>query len=286
MAGRRSRWRWRIRAVGMAAALLAGGRPPAVAQSAPPVLLRIQPRVGDTLRMRLEEEVETTGSTRMGQSDTSITVRESRLLLSRTVVQASDDAGITVLNITDSVALSSTGGRRAALPEEVRRQLQGKRVRMRVSPQGAAYVLDNPDNLSSDLTSLIAQMPATLPASPVAVGDTWSQDMRVPLPGDSRATGSTVHTTFRLDSLGRGGTTAHISVRGVLSRDTAAAPDRGIKLSTTGSISGTIILDRRRGWPIDARTTISMKSLVRPPPNVKAEPMHLRTKITQRLRAM
>ena len=254
--------------------------------AAAPVVLRIQPRVGDTLRMRLEEEVETTGTTRLDAGDTSVTVRERRLLLSRTVVQASDDGGITVLNITDSVALSSTGGRQSALPEELRRQLQGKRVRMRVSPQGAAYVLDNPDNLSADLTSLVAQMPATLPAVPVAVGDTWSQDMRVPLPGDPGATGSTVHTTFRLDSITGAGATAHISVRGVLSRDSTASGRNNIKMSTSGSITGTITLDRRRGWPTEARTTISMKSIVMPPPNIKAEPMHLRTKITQRLRVM
>jgi hypothetical protein len=221
-------------AVWLGASLTLAARPAmgqATSQStASPVLLRIKPRVGDTLRMRLEEEVETTGTTRMGNADTSVTVRERRLLLSRTVVQASDDGGTTVLNITDSVALSTTGGRRGALPESLRRQLQGKRVRMRVTPQGAAYVLDNPDNLSSDLTSLLAQMPATLPDGAVAVGDTWSQDMRVPLPGDPTSTGSIVHATFRLDSLGRGGSTAYISVRGALSRDTSNAGRAGIKM--------------------------------------------------------
>jgi hypothetical protein len=37
---------------------------------------------------------------------------------------------------------------------------------------------------------------------------------------------------------------------------------------------------------MEASTTISMRALVMPPPNIRAEPMHLRTRITQRMRAM
>jgi hypothetical protein len=298
-APRGARWRCRWPGVALGASLgawiaasVGPAARPAAAQSVTQgagqaVTLRIKPRVGDTLRMRLEQEIEYAGTTRVGKADTSMRYRESLLILSRTVVQASDESGTTVLNITDSVARATSGGRGGAEPPPSRHPLQGKRVRMRVTPQGAAYVLEGPDSLSSALASMIAQMPATLPERAVAVGDTWSQDMRVPLAREPAATGSVVHATFRLDSLSRGGGVAHVSVRGVLSRDTGAAPREQLRVSTSGDISGTLTLDRRRGWPMEATTTINMRSVVMPPRgNDRAQPMHVRTKITQRLRAM
>jgi hypothetical protein len=302
-APRRARWRcrwsgvalgsWIVASLGawlaplVGPAVRAAAAQPATQGSGQPVTLRIKPRVGDTLRMRLEQEIEYSGTTRVGKADTSMTYRESLLILSRTVVQASDESGTTVLNITDSVARATSGGRGGAEPPASRHPLQGKRVRMRVTPQGAAYVLEGPDSLSSALASMIAQMPATLPERAVAVGDTWSQDMRVPLARQPAATGSVVHATFRLDSLSRGGGVAHVSVRGAVSRDTSAARREQLRMSTSGDISGTLTLDRRRGWPTEATTTINMRAVVMPPrANERAQPMHVRTKITQRLRAM
>ena len=147
-----------------------------------PVSLRIKPRVGDTLFTRSEQQMEMTATTRLGSVDTTMTVHTSMLMLSHTIVQESDEDGTTVASVTDSVAVSSTGGRSAKPSEDTRRALQGKRVRMRITPQGTATVLDGPDAPSRDVQALFAQMPATLPARPVAVGETWTQQTAIPSP--------------------------------------------------------------------------------------------------------
>ena len=268
--------------------LLGGPLAPAAAVAQQAVLLEIRPRTGDTLHMRLEQHVELTGTTRIGEADTSVTAESSMKLHSRTIVQRSDGAGSTILSITDSVHLSSNQPQLppAALAE-VRRRLEGQQVRLRMTPDGAAEIISDPNQMPADAQAFIAQMPATLPARRVAVGERWTQTMK--LPGAARAdlTGPlSLRATFRLDSLTRNGRVAWISMSGELSRTESQALPGGGTYTTSGTLEGHLVIDRDRGWMTESTSIVSVRSVMEPPPGSDAEPMRVRMRITQRLRTL
>lgn len=88
-----------------------------------------------------------------------------------------------------------------------------------------------------------------------------------------------VRATFRLDSLGRNGDIAYISMKGTLSHDHSDGSDSELE----GWMSGTMQLDRRLAWITDTRAIIDVESTVKPATG--GQPMRVRTKITQVLRA-
>ena len=88
-----------------------------------------------------------------------------------------------------------------------------------------------------------------------------------------------VRATFRLDSLGRNGDIAYISMKGTLSHDHRDGSNSELE----GWMSGTMQLDRRLAWITDTRAIIDVESMVRPATG--GQPMRVRTKITQVLRA-
>ena len=220
-------------ATALVAVLLATLSPPAHAQV---VVLRIHPRVGDTLVTRFEQRVEMTAVTHLANSDTTVSLISEMVVLSRMLVQSSDDQGTVVTSITDSVGLASSGDQLFAPPsEEMRQALQGRRVKMRITPEGKASVLESSAGLGSDLQSMVSSMPATLPRQRVQIGDSWIQVMSIPVPGENGAKGGVV-TTYHLDSLKHNGEVAFISMRGSMERDsTAAQLEQGIRLVYTGS---------------------------------------------------
>ncbi|MFN2398371.1 MAG: DUF6263 family protein [Gemmatimonadaceae bacterium] len=254
------------------------------------ILLQIRPRVGDTLHLRFEQQEEMRGTGRLGSSvaDTTITMTRSMVLLSRVLVQSSDDEGTVVLTVTDSVAISASGGRNAAPTESIRRSLQGSRVRMRITPEGSATVLDDAGALTPDLQSITAQMPASFPRHPVSVGSTWRQVMPIPVSGQATSgSAATLNSTFRLDSISRDGAVAFISMRGTLSRDPAAggAAEEGIKITSSGSMKGTLVVDLKRKWWADSRATISLNSTLSPPGGASGEPIRVQSRISTWMRA-
>jgi Family of unknown function (DUF6263) len=259
---------------------------PIAAQRGTAVTLRIRPKVGDTMYTRFEQEVEMTGTTHVGGADTTMRLTSNMLMLSHVLVQESDDRATTVLTITDSVATS--GASRLTPPESVRRALQGKRVRLRIATDGSAAVLDASDELGPDLQAVVSGMPATLPERPIVVGATWEKAMAIPLPGETDAQhGATLRALYRLDSLSANGDIAYISVRGTLTRDsTAAALPQGLRVVSTGNISGSMRVDRKRGWWVDSRATIAVKSTLTPAGASRANPLQVQTKITQRMRTL
>ncbi len=260
-----------------------GGVAPVVAD-AQGVRLRIQPRAGDTLHTRFEQEMEVTGRTRMGTKDTTLTMRSSMLMLSRVIVQSSDSAGVVVLAVTDSLALLASG-RPGLIPESQRRALQSGRVLLRIAPEGSATVLDAPATLAPDLHAVVAQMPAMLPKGVVRVGSTWTEAMTIPVSGQPGGGAALVQATFRLDSLTRGGEVAHVSLRGTISRDSAAADlPNGSRLESAGTVTGSMQVDRRRGWWTDSRATITIRSVMHPPTGSSSEPVRFETRITHRMR--
>jgi len=90
-----------------------------------------------------------------------------------------------------------------------------------------------------------------------------------------------VRAEFRLDSLGRNGEVAFVSMQGQIGSDGA---QRGLELS--GSMSGAMQVDRARGWMTDSQFTLLIRSMLTPPAGVGMQPMKFVTKVTQRLRTM
>jgi hypothetical protein len=143
---------------------------------------------------------------------------------------------------------------------------------------------------NSELRHLFGEMPAMLARTAVSIGEKWTREMQIPLSSEPGAVGS-VRATFRLDSLGRNGDIAYVSMRGSISRiNTIGAAPAGPGYGTSGQLSGTLQIDRRLGWITDSRSSIIVRSTIASPPGRDGEPeraaMQVRTKITQWIRAM
>jgi uncharacterized protein DUF6263 len=274
-----------VRRLAVSAALAAFIVSLADAQS---VLLQIKPKVGDTLRLRIEQEMEISGVGKVRDTDTTITMRSSLLMLSRSVVVESDNEGTTVKSITDSVAvdMSAMDPRIASWTDQARRSLQGKEVRVRFSREGSGTVVEADPDIPRDLHSVFSQLPATFPRQQVAVGSTWKQRIPIPDTGPGQVAG-TLEAVFRLDSLTRRGRLAHISMRGTLTRDSTASPIRGgARMTMTGTVTGYMVLDRGRGWVTDASTEMSMRSHIAQPPGSGLQPVKMEMRLLQRQRTM
>src|SRR6185437_4939208 len=247
------------------------------------IVLRIKPKVGDTLYTRFEQDVSMKGTVHVHGSDTTMTMHTSLLLLSRVLVQGSDETGTTITTITDSVSLVSDG--RPSEPEDVRRAMEGQRVQLHIAPDGSAAVLALPPQLSADIRAVVSGMPATLPDKPVSVSQSWQRVTMLPLVGASgKGVAAILRATYRLDSLSRDGTLAFVSMHGTITRDPGSRPlANGLRVSSTGKVTGTLCVDRKRGWWIDARATIALVSTLVPVVGATATPVRMQTDITQHM---
>ena len=263
----------------------AGAAAPRAAPGA--ISLQLRPKPGEVFRMRLDQDVEVTATARQGDGDdTTMTVRTNLQVLTRSYVERSDAAGAIVLAITDSVLIFTTGVAGDWIDQTMRR-LKGQRLRTRLAPDGGMTLLD--DGGDTQLRALVASMPAMLPRDPVTLGATWTHTMRIPLAGEpGQALGGELTASFRFDSLGRNGELAYISMRGVIRQRTEAEDVHGLHSDVGGTMTGAIIVDRRRGWLIDVRTTMQARSTLVPASaaGATAAPMRFRMKVQQRLRAM
>ena len=254
---------------------------------AQPVLLQIRPHIGDTLRMHLSQTVDMTGTTRGARTDSTRSMTTSIEVFTRAIAQQWTSNGTLMQTITDSVAMNPASA--GSLADLRRRAMQAKRVWMRVSTDGAMELVDDSD-ANSELRHIFGEMPAVLSRSPVSVGDKWTREMQIPLSSEPGAVGA-VRATFQLDSLGRNGDVAYISMRGTMSRiNTPGAAPAGPGYGTTGQLAGTIQIDRRLGWITDSKSSIIVRSSIATNPSKKGEaeraPMQVRTKITQWIRVM
>ena len=276
---RRSQARARIAVLGVAC-LLAPGAAHAQLSN---IVLRIKPKVGDTLFTRFEQDVSMKGTVHVHGSDTTMTMHTSLLLLSRVLVPGSDETGTTITTITDSVSLISDG--EPAEPEDVRRAMEGQRVQLHIAPDGSAAILALPPQLSADIRAVVSGMPATLPDKPVSVSQTWQRVTMLPLVGASgKGVAATLRATYRLDSLSSDGTLAFVSMHGTITRDAGTRPlANGLRVSSSGKVTGMLCVDRKRGWWIDARATIALVSTLVPVAGASATPVRMQTDITQHM---
>jgi len=253
------------------------------------VLLRVQPRVGDTLRTRFEQDIEMTGRTKIHGVDTTFRSYTSLLVLARVIVQASDSSGCTLKAITDSVSVLSVESQALTPNEAARRAMQGQEILLRLKPDGSASYAKPPSDLAPEVGALVASMPAVLSPRPVAPGATWESAMAVPVgAGEDPSHGARVRAQYRLDSLSSDGARAYIGLLGIVRRDSAEAPLKaGARVASRGTLAGGFILDRRRGWWADATFKITIGSTIVPAPAKGAPlgsappPVRVQTRITQ-----
>ena len=246
------------------------------------VALRLHPRVGDTLHTRLEQLTEITQMRAGGPAPKPMTT--SVTVLARTIVQASRKATTTVLTLVDSADVESSEAHGAAMAAQAERALRGQRLVVQLAEDGSVESARDARGVavSRDVAEAMAAMPAVFPRRPVAVGERWQREMPLPSSGPFGGTGNAqVRAEFRLDSLGRNGDLAFVSMQGQIGSDGA---QRGMELS--GSMTGTMQVDRARGWMTDSQFTLLIRSLVTPPAGVGMQPMKFVTKVTQRLRTM
>ncbi|MGZ8470878.1 MAG: hypothetical protein ACXW61_14505 [Gemmatirosa sp.] len=270
------------------AGLAAQGVKAAQAMVVPPgalVALRLRPRAGDTLHLRFEQTV--SGG---AQAARPARVLSSMTVLSRSIVERSDASGSVVVAHTDSVDLRMAGAPPEALAR-TRRDMQGRATRMRVAPDGAMRWMHEgtPRGVQAPGTTL--GLPGALPAMPVAVGATWTRTMPLPWSDGAPARAGTeaprLEVVFRLDSVGRGGTLAFVSMRGRLH----SAPGAGVRVGGAsvggGKADGALRLDLARGWIVDSRVDFVLD--VFPPAGAAAPgappPAALRILVSQRLAA-
>jgi hypothetical protein len=194
-------------------------------------------------------------------------------VFSRAIVEGLSSSGASVLAVTDSVRTATSRGGPPGPP----RRVPGREhsIRMRVSSDGAAVVTD--EGASDELRAIFGQMPAMLSRSPVSVGGKWTREMRIPIAGETGALGL-VRATFHLDSLGKNGDIAYISMRGTLTHDHRD----GSNSDVDGWMTGSLKLDRRLAWITDTHAEIDVTSIFRP---AGTAPMRVRTRITQHLKA-
>lgn len=279
-----------------------------------PVALVVRPRVGDTLRLQVEQAVTMrarrgdASSPALGSPSTDRPARgnapeygpradRARMtrvqLYAHSFVESSDLQRTTLVATTDSIAMwagappippasvdaADPGWQRMPLADEARR------VRVQVTPAGAMRIADPPAG-ARDLGATLGSLPGLLPEGPVRTGATWRREFPLPsLPLTGYHTDGVVQAELRLDSLTRGGREAWISITGRLRRDGAARElPPGTRVITAGTIRGSMRVDRVRAWIMDATTEMDVVSEVVSGPAARTTPMLLDLRIEQRVR--
>ena len=278
---------------------------------APGVLLIVRPRVGDTLHLQMEQTIEVASrpsdaASRQGPPvldgarpatatmplpdygprRNRASMRITRLLLfAHSLVESSDLTVTTLLATTDSMAMWAGAPSDAREPQRMPLPMEGRQVRVRVTPDGAMRVNDPPPG-AMELGATLASMPGMLPQELIRVGDKWERDIVLPsLPVNGYRADGVVRARFRFDSLANGGRNAWISLEGSLHRDgTSRDLPAGTRVITAGMMRGMLVVDRQRAWIIDARTVMDVQSEVSPGAGGSSPPIVLDLRIQQRIK--
>ncbi len=272
-------------AVSRARKRIAGWAMVAVASTAgaQSVTLQIKPRVGDTLRMRLDQETEMTGVRRTANGEASAMVMSTMQMFSRAIVEGTVERGTLLLAVTDSVLLSTTDEHARAAAKQAEVQMRGQRMRFRVSPDGTVGLSQMGDGASREVAQVVSLMPATFPRKAIRLGESWVREMPLPTGAQLGAQLSgKLHVTFRFDSLTHGGNWAFLSMRGEMQPATGPGAASGTVLEK-GVVTGTMLVDQKRGWLTESWFSIVMSSVTTPPPTTGILSMHVQMRITQHM---
>ncbi len=255
-----------------------------LAQGATPVVLRLHPSVGDTLHTILEQQTEVTATPTGNAPAAPRSVTTTVEIHSRTIVRSVQSVSATVLTIVDSARLTSTDAHAVEMNAQAQRSLEGQQLVLQLGADGAVKSARDIHGVlvPQAVAEAMASMPAVFPKGAVAVGGQWTREMPLPPGGPMGARSSGhVRATFHFDSLQKGGAIAYVSMSGDILPDTAS---EGVDLS--GTVAGSMQLDRSRGWLTDSQFVVLVKSIVTPPVATGVAPMRFVTRVTQRLHTM
>lgn len=236
--------------------------------------------------MRVEQETRVEGwkGARDGGGAARGTTMSLRLW-SRAVVLERVSGGTHVLTVTDSARIGTTDPHAREAAARAERMLAGRAMRLRVAADGTARLMG--EGNERELSSVVAAMPAAFPHQPVAVGEKWRREMPVPAADGLPADDGIIRAVFRLDSLTHGGAYAWVSLRGELSREAQAGGGGGGRGDMTGTLSGLLVLDRRRGWLDESRFALDVHTVVAPPSGAGGEPpLRVVTRVQQRMQVL
>jgi hypothetical protein len=255
--------------------------------SAQAVTLRIKPHVGDTLRMRLDQESEMTGVRKMTTGgEGSAMVLTTMRMFSRAIVEGASEQGTTVLAVTDSILTSSTDEKTQAATLQAQSKMRGQRVRFRVSPDGMVAMLQDTGPAPREVAQVVSLMPTTFPKGAINVGESWMRDMALPVGnGLGAQVAGRLHVTFRLDSVSRGAELAFVSMRGEM--QPASGPGAASEaVLEKGLVNGTMVIDQKRGWLAESWFSIAMNSAMSLPPSTGVLSMRMQMRITQHMHTL
>jgi hypothetical protein len=280
MPAMRSRFLIAVFAIG-APTLLAA--PSTVAQT---VTLQVKPHLGDTLRMRLDQESEMIGIRRTSTGESSAMVINSMKMFSRAIVEGSGETGTMLLAVTDSLLLTTSDERSRPAALQAAEQMRGQRLRFRVSPDGTVSMAESSDGASREVAQVVSLMPAAFPKGPIKVGESWIREMPLPVGSQLGAQLSgKLHVTFRLDSVTHSHEWAFVSMRGEVEPATGAGAAFGATLEK-GFVNGTMLVDQRRGWLTESWFNIVVSSTTNGPAVSGVLSMHTQMRITQHMHTM
>lgn len=299
-------WRLLVLGGGLLAPLAAGAqRRSAKAAPQEGIQLLVRPRVGDTLRLQVEQTIEMHGRRSNGPAASGApgklgsapeplygpradraNARVTQVqLYAHSLVEASDLTATTLLATTDSITTweGAAGDEVSLQPMIIANDT--RQVRVRVTPDGAMRMSDPPPGATA-VGATLSSVPGLLPAGLVRVGSVWTRDMTLPsIPLSGYRADGVVQARLRLDSLTRGGRDAWISITGKLRRDGAARElPAGTRIITAGTIQGSMQVDRERAWIVEAHTVLDVQSDVAPGPAGTVTPMRLDFRIVQHVR--
>jgi hypothetical protein len=247
------------------------------------VTLEVRPRPGDTLRVTLDHAVTISGGPR-NFPDSATTYTTTYHVSTRDIVERADEKGAVILAIVDSIRMRTTGSIGASPFPGVDRSMQHLRVRLRVMADGSSQIIEGITQLDPELRDVFGSMPSVLPLVAVRPGDTWTRALPLPAEGGpvNAPSSGTLRASFRLDSLSDSGDRAWISLTGQLVPGRPAESGSGAPVTRmTGTLSGTLVLDRRRGWLDRSEAIVEIESLVETPG--AAVPLLVRVRVVQRM---
>jgi hypothetical protein len=261
---------------------IAGGR----VEGQQSIVLQIKPHVGDTLRMRLDQQTEMTGVRRTTNGESSAMVMTNMQMFSRAIVEASADKGTSLLAVTDSVLLATSDEHARVAAQKAEAQMRNQRVHFRVSPDGTVGMSQSGDGATREVAQVVSLMPAAFPKGAIRVGESWIREMPLPTGAQLGAQlSANLHVTFRFDSLTHGGDWAFVSMRGEMQPVTGpgAAADAMLE---KGLVNGTMLVDRKRGWLTESWFSIIVSSVMTPGPSTGVLSMHMQMRITQHMHTL
>lgn len=272
------------------------------------VPLVVAPTQGDVLLLEMQQTVEVGGqrlaayslprsgaqigsdrtvrtSPRNGPRRSALPQRVTEMdFFAQSSVESGDARGTVVSTMMDSLLVRTTDMGKPARTRRMTMPAGSRPTRIRVRQNGSMSMLDVPAGAAA-VGATLSAMPAFLPDRDVKVGDTWERDVEIPpLPIPGYRADGVLRAVFKLDSITRGGRTAFVSLTGTLRRSGAARDlPPGSRVVTDGTMNGTLMLDRVRGWITEADTVIDVISEVAAPSD-GGTPVELAIRITQRLR--